>query len=137
MYQYTLPNDETPRFGEVLYFFQLREQNDTIHTLTMVEPLSNPDTELLSISQGQLVSCKRSVTEPRQVVNAKGIEAVVAAIPHDVRRIGSSTGPLVRHGDAELQDGDEYFVDHRFAIVEKPGMMMSRFGHDSDEESSD
>lgn len=106
-----------------MFFFQVYVHEGDLHTVAMIKFLQDADEELLTISHGQLVSCK-----PQQstytVVDVKKIKSVVAAIPHKVRRDNTAGGALVRYGD-ELPSN--IYVDERFVVVEKPGLEMASF----------
>ncbi|KAI0697202.1 hypothetical protein C8T65DRAFT_579477 [Cerioporus squamosus] len=101
-------------FAEVQYFFPYKIHG-RLEGLAMLAPFSPPDTALLTYSRNTLVACTHPGDTVREVIFARDIVSVVAAVPLPM------TDAEARADDAITKYGSRYFV------IEKPGLDIARF----------
>ena len=96
------------------YFFQVKDQHNTVHTLAMVSLFSDPVQELFEESSGTLVVCQYRGQQALTVVDFKSIEAVVAMVPFSrfpghnwfflVEKLGLDVAKLGGYEEEDIDD---------------------------------
>jgi hypothetical protein len=93
----------TPAIAEVEYYFRLRFDK-AIYSLALISMFSNPDQEILALSNHAAYICRHGGTDALTVVEVKAITAVVSMVP-----------------DYEVTvDGSIIIPENRYSLMEAP-----------------